>query len=81
MASAVQVMCYEVYSTLIGEHIIQAPKAEDRPATSNEFEGFFDHLLQTLDKTDFLDLNKTKRFSLALKRVSIGGTMISVSSN
>lgn len=69
VASAVQVMCYELYSTLIGEHIIKAPEPEDRPATSKEFEGFFEHLLETLDKTDFLDLYKTKRLQQRIRRI------------
>jgi len=69
VASAVQVICYELYSTLIGEHVITAPEPEDRPATSQEFEGFFEHLLNTLEKTDFLELYKTKRLQQRIRRI------------
>jgi len=69
VASAVQVLSYEIYSAVIGEQIIDIPEAEDRPATSQEFEGFFDHLLKTLEKTDFLQLYKTKRLQQRIRRI------------
>ncbi|PHS70564.1 MAG: tRNA (cytosine(32)/uridine(32)-2'-O)-methyltransferase TrmJ [Cycloclasticus sp.] len=69
VASAVQVLSYEIYSAIIGEQTIDSPEAEDRPATSQEFEGFFDHLLQTLEKTDFLQLYKTKRLQQRIRRI------------
>ena len=69
VASAVQVLCYEIYSTVIGEQVIESPEVEDRPATSQEFEGFFQHLLMTLEKTDFLQLYKTKRLQQRIRRV------------
>ena len=69
VASAVQVLCYEIYSAVIGDQVIQSPKAEDRPATSQEFEGFFEHLLNTLEKTDFLQLYKTKRLQQRIRRI------------
>ncbi|MEO1884622.1 MAG: RNA methyltransferase [Methylococcales bacterium] len=69
VASAVQVLCYEIYSAVIGEQIIDSPEVEDRPATSQEFEGFFDHLLATLERTDFLQLYKTKRLQQRIRRI------------
>jgi len=69
VASAVQVLCYEIYSAIIGEQKIESPEVEDRPATSQEFEGFFEHLLNTLEKTDFLQLYKTKRLQQRIRRV------------
>ena len=69
VASAVQVLSYEIYSAVIGEHVIDSPKPEDRPATSEEFEGFFNHLLKTLEKTEFLQLYKTKRLQQRIRRV------------
>lgn len=69
VASAVQVLAYEVYSAVIGEQVIASPEAEDRPATSQEFEGFFDHFLKTLEKTDFLQLYKTKRLQQRIRRI------------
>ena len=69
VASAVQVVCYELYSMIIGEQSIDSPDVEDRPATSKEFEGFFDHLLKTLEKTDFLQLYKTKRLQQRIRRI------------
>lgn len=69
VASAVQVLCYEVYSAVIGEQVIESPEVEDRPATSQEFEGFFEHLLKTLEKTEFLELYKTKRLQQRIRRI------------
>jgi tRNA (cytidine32/uridine32-2'-O)-methyltransferase len=69
VASAVQVLCYEIYSAVIGEYTIESPEAEDRPATSQEFEGFFGHLLSTLEKTEFLQLYKTKRLQQRIRRI------------
>ncbi len=69
VASAVQVLSYEIYSAVIGKQVIDSPKAEDRPATSEEFEGFFSHLLNTLEKTEFLQLYKTKRLQQRIRRV------------
>ena len=69
VASAVQVMCYEIYSAVIGAQVIESPEVEDRPATSQEFEGFFDHLLKTLEKTEFLQLYKTKRLQQRIRRI------------
>ncbi|ORU92930.1 MAG: tRNA (cytosine(32)/uridine(32)-2'-O)-methyltransferase TrmJ [Cycloclasticus sp. symbiont of Bathymodiolus heckerae] len=69
VASAVQVLSYEIYSAVIGEQIIESPEVEDRAATSQEFEGFFDHLLKTLEKTDFLELYKTKRLQQRIRRI------------
>ena len=69
VASAVQVLCYELYSAVLGEQVIEVPEPEDRPATSQEFEGFFDHLLSTLEKTEFLQLYKTKRLQQRIRRI------------
>ena len=69
VASAVQVMSYEIYSAVIGAQVIESPEVEDRPATSQEFEGFFDHLLKTLEKTEFLQLYKTKRLQQRIRRI------------
>ena len=69
VASAVQVLSYEIFSAVIGEQTIDSPEVEDRPATSKEFEGFFDHLLKTLEKTDFLELYKTKRLQQRIRRI------------
>jgi tRNA C32,U32 (ribose-2'-O)-methylase TrmJ len=63
------VLCYEIYSAVIGEQVIDSPEAEDRAATSQEFEGFFDHLLTTLEKTEFLQLYKTKRLQQRIRRI------------
>ncbi|ORU90646.1 MAG: tRNA (cytosine(32)/uridine(32)-2'-O)-methyltransferase TrmJ [Cycloclasticus sp. symbiont of Poecilosclerida sp. M] len=69
VAAAVQVMCYELYSTALGHQTIQSPAEEDRPATSEEFEGFYDHFLQTLESADFLQLSKTKKLQRRLRRI------------
>ncbi|ORU93191.1 MAG: tRNA (cytosine(32)/uridine(32)-2'-O)-methyltransferase TrmJ [Cycloclasticus sp. symbiont of Poecilosclerida sp. N] len=69
VASAVQVLSYEIYLAVMGEQLIESPKMEDRPSTSQEFEGFFNHLLKTLEKTDFLQLYKTKRLQQRIRRI------------
>lgn len=69
VASAVQVLCYELYSAVLGHQSIESPAAEDRPSTSKEFEGFFEHFLQTLDATSFLERDKTKKLQRRLRRI------------
>lgn len=69
VASAVQVLSYEIYCAVIGQQVIESPEPEDRPATSKEFEGFFEHFLNTLEKTDFLQLYKTKRLQQRIRRI------------
>lgn len=54
VASAIQVMCYEVYQTL-SRHQLKVPEAGEPPATSQDIEGYMSHLQQVLETTEFLD--------------------------
>lgn len=69
IAAAVQVLSYEIYSSLLGHQEIATPKPEDRPATSDEFEGFFSHFLNTLQTAEFMQLDKNMRLQRRLRRI------------
>lgn len=69
IAAAVQVLCYELYTSQLGHQNVASPEPEDRPATSSEFEGFFDHFLDTLQAADFTQRDTNKRLQRRLRRV------------
>lgn len=69
IAAAVQVICYELYSAQLGHQEVEAPKPEDRPATSDEFEGFLGHFLNTLQSAEFMQLDKNVRLQRRLRRI------------
>lgn len=74
VASAIQVLCYELRVALIEE---QQEESEgiwgvpwDYPlATAAEFEGFLQHLEQTLIDIEFLDPNKPRQLLARLRRL------------
>lgn len=55
VASAVQVMCYEIYRTMSLSDAKTPVAIHEVAATSEELEGFFSHLQQVLLATKFLD--------------------------
>ena len=69
IAAAVQVLSYELYSSQLGHQNIEAPEPEDRPAKSEEFEGFFTHFLNTLQTAEFMQLDKNMRLQMRLRRI------------
>lgn len=69
IAAAIQVLCYELHTAALGHQTIESPPAEDRPATASEFQGFYDHLTETLESVDFLEARKSTRLLRRLRRV------------
>ena len=79
VASAVQVICYEIYRQFGG--LTEAKKVDTKkasskladedelPATSGEIEGYFEHLLQVLTTTRFLNPDKPGIIMQRLRRL------------
>lgn len=55
VASAIQVMCYEIYRTMSMSDAKTPVALHEAAATSEELEGYFSHLQQVLLATEFLD--------------------------
>lgn len=68
LGSAVQVVSYELRMALLGNDIQPEEPAEEL-ATSEEMEGFFRHLEQTLYRTEFLDPRYPKKLMSRLRRM------------
>lgn len=66
LASAIQVLCYEIYRRQVRQPAPREPEMQDQPATSGEVEGYFGHLQRVLESTGFLD---TKRPGLIMQRL------------
>jgi TrmH family RNA methyltransferase len=70
LASAIQVLCYEIYS-----HQDDAPppgkqpEAHDLPAPSSEVEGYFEHLQKILLTTGYLDQDQPGLIMQRLRRL------------
>lgn len=69
LAAAVQVMCYETRMALLEENSGIASTATAPLATSDEVEGFYEHLEQTLVKIGFLNPQEPKRLMQRVRRI------------
>ena len=72
LASAVQIMAYEIRMALLGapQHIENPnPYKRIHPATHDEVEGFYGHLEQTLVEIGYLDTKHPKRLMSRLRRL------------
>jgi tRNA (cytidine32/uridine32-2'-O)-methyltransferase len=67
LASAVQVICYELRMAL--DLPMPEPMAHDEPASSESLEYFFRHLEETLIETRFLDPEHPKQLMPRLRRL------------
>ena len=69
VASAIQVMCYEIYQhqTSMAEQSIEP--VEDPLATSSEVEGYLEHLHRVMEATDFLNPDQPKMLLRRLRRL------------
>ncbi|SFP41020.1 tRNA/rRNA methyltransferase [Nitrosomonas cryotolerans] len=67
LASAVQVMAYELRMALLG--IEPPPQAPGTPASFNEIELFYHHLEQAMITSDFLDPEKPRRLMQRIRRL------------
>ena len=55
IASAVQIICYEVYCSGLQSTLSESQQQAAAIAPSQELEGFYQHCWQTLEKVEFLD--------------------------
>ncbi len=72
LASAVQIMAYELRMALLGEPLPADnpnPYKRIKPATHDEIEGFYGHLEQTLIELEFLNPEQPKRLMSRLRRL------------
>ncbi len=69
VASAIQVLCYEIYRKSDGEQDSRILESIEPYATSNDLEGYFAHLEQVLVTTRFLDLDNPGLLMQRLRRL------------
>jgi tRNA/rRNA methyltransferase len=67
IAAAVQVVCYELFIAATGGDI--SPQKKTSLATSEEMEGFFGHLEETLVKIGYLNIDSPKKLLLRIRRI------------
>ncbi|MCF6218313.1 MAG: RNA methyltransferase [Gammaproteobacteria bacterium] len=70
VAAAIQVICYELRMQLLQGDVAQDEQAvPDRLATSEELEGMYEQMQQTLIEIDFLDADKPRKLMRRLRRL------------
>jgi tRNA/rRNA methyltransferase/tRNA (cytidine32/uridine32-2'-O)-methyltransferase len=69
VASAVQVLCYEIFRHQHTPAPASPRAQEDLPASSAEIEGFFDHLQRSLEQCGFLDPGQPRLVMQRLRRL------------
>ena len=69
VASAVQVLCYEIYRHQAASPEMPVVADQDLPASSAEFEGYIGHLRKTLDDIDFLNPQQPEMIMQRLRRL------------
>ncbi len=69
VASAIQIMCYEIFHRQAPAPTSESHDPEDRAATSAELEGFFGHLQATLETTGFIDPTRPGQIMQRLRRL------------
>ncbi|MCP4390861.1 MAG: RNA methyltransferase [Gammaproteobacteria bacterium] len=69
LASAIQVLCYEIYRRQAQAPATRTPEPQDCPASSAEVEGYFNHLQRVLESTGFLDPKQPGLIMQRLRRL------------
>ena len=69
LASAIQVLCYEIYRQQAEAVDIENPRPGDELATSDEIESYFEHLQQVLEDCDFIDRTQPGQVMQRLRRL------------
>ncbi len=69
VASAIQVMCYEIYKTLDEGKVVESSGSSEPVATSFDLEGYFQHLEQVLLKTGYLKADNPGQLLQRLRRL------------
>ena len=69
VASAIQILCYEIFHRQAPVPVNEPYDSADRAATSVELEGFFTHLQATLEATGFIDPARPGQIMQRLRRL------------
>jgi tRNA (cytidine32/uridine32-2'-O)-methyltransferase len=69
LASAIQVLCYEIYRRQASQPAVKAPEPQDMRASSGEVERYFEHLQQVLESTGFMDPKQPGLIMQRLRRL------------
>ncbi len=69
VASAIQVMCYEIFKTVGNQPKTRQTEIQECAVTSQQLEGFFRHLEQVMITTDFLDRENPGLLMQRLRRI------------
>jgi tRNA (cytidine32/uridine32-2'-O)-methyltransferase len=75
LASAIQVLCYEIYRRQCAQAAPQVKDEQDLPASSGEIEGYFEHLQQILELTGFLNPRQPGLIMQRLRRLYLRSDM------
>ncbi len=82
VASAIQVLCYEIYQAAGNASPIKPAESNECLVTSEDLEGYFAHLEQVLVKTQFLDTEKPgllmKRLRRLYQRIDLSKTEVNI---
>ncbi len=69
VASAIQVMCYEIFKTVENQPETRQTEFQECAVTSQQLEGFFRHLEQVMITTEFLDRKNPGLLMQRLRRL------------
>ena len=69
VASAIQIICYEIFNQNPSETRVIPVSGQDVAATSEEIEGYYQHLEQVMTTTQFLDTNNPGLLLQRLRRL------------
>jgi tRNA (cytidine32/uridine32-2'-O)-methyltransferase len=69
LASAIQVLCYEIYRQQFVPADPVPPAEQDLPASSAEVERYFEHLQQSLEQSGFINLRQPGLTMQRLRRL------------
>jgi len=69
VASAIQVLCYEIFKMCGNQTEARQSKIQESTATSQELEGYFLHLQQVMTTTQFLDTENPGLLMQKLRRL------------
>ena len=75
VASAVQLLCYEIFKHQVPEAVIKRPDASDLPASSAELEGMLVHLQQVMQDSGFLDPAQPNQIMQRMRRLFLRSEM------
>lgn len=84
VAAAIQVICYEIYQSLLNNGLasVEIDKPLEPMATAEDIEGYFSHLQQVLQSTEFLDPHNPgllmQRLRRLYQRVELSKTEVNI---